>query len=158
MTVHEAAAETQPAPPPSSVVAFHVIAPVVPDIWPQVEPLIASALAYAQGECTTRDVLERLSTERAALWVMLQPEGPMLGVVVAEVIAYPQQRVANAWLIAGKDADFWLPAADAALEAWARQRGCVAITGGGRRGFRPMLEKLGYRQVTVTFRKELTDE
>lgn len=151
-----ALAETPAEPaPPAPCVAFPVLPALVADIWPQIEPLVASALAYAQGENTPADVRQRLLNGAAAMWLMLEPEGPVRGLMVAELVVYPQQRVANAWLLAGQQMETWLPVADATLEAWARQQGCTAIIGDGRRGWKPVLERLGYRPVAVKYRRDL---
>jgi hypothetical protein len=136
-------------------VAWPILPELVQEVWPSIEARIADALAYAQGENTTSDVRQRVLSGSASLWLMIEPEGPVRGVMVAEIIGYPQQRVANAWLLAGEHQETWMPVADEKLEAWARQRGCVAITGDGRRGWRPILDKLGSRVVAWKYRKDL---
>jgi hypothetical protein len=136
--------------------AFPVVGPdVLAAVWPNVEPLVASALAHTSGECTTADVAERLLDGRAALWIMVELDGPMLGILVAEVIHWPQQALANAWIVAGQDLDRWLPVANSTLEAWARARGCAAVIGEGRAGFVRRLAHLGYREVGRKYRKDL---
>lgn len=152
-----AAEETSPPPGTSAppCVAWPVLPDLVPEIWTGIEPLIASALEYAQGENTTADVRARVIRGAAQLWLMIEPEGPVRGVMVSEIITYPRQRVANAWLLAGERMETWLQVAADHLEAWARQQGCAAIVGDGRRGWRPIIEKLGYRVVAWKYRKDL---
>jgi hypothetical protein len=136
-------------------VAWPILPELVPEVWAGIEPLIASALEYANGENTTTDVRARILNGRATLWLMIEPEGPVRGVMVTEIIVYPQQRLADVCLLAGERQESWLSVASDAAEAWGRQKGCAAVIASGRRGWWPFVEKLGYRVVAWHYRKDI---
>jgi len=126
-----------------------------PLIWPHVEPMIARALAYANGTAEPADVLQRVVEGQAWLWLVLEAGGPTRGVAVSEVLTFPRAREANIWLIAGEGMPGWLGALGDALEQWARSLGCVAIRGRGRKGWLPFMQQHGYAQIAVEYRKEI---
>jgi len=76
-------------------------------------------------------------------------------VIVSEVTEYPNGKVLNIVLVAGKDADKWLSKADAFFTEMAKLNGCKAIITTGRIGWKKLNASLGYKMYGE-YRKEIT--
>jgi hypothetical protein len=74
------------------------------------------------------------------------------GAVVTEIHTYPLLTECNWWLVAGQLDDCM--ALFPEIEDWARRQGCTRMVGVGRAGWKPVVEKLGFREVGRSFRKE----
>lgn len=112
-------------------------------------PRLEKALAF--GGYThdfERDVVPLLVKQRAQCWT----KGD--GIIITEILQFPQNRAVNFWLVAGRMAD--CIALEPDICRWARLQGCNRSIGIGRKGWIPSLEKLGYRAKGIAFEKALT--
>ena len=85
------------------------------------------AVDMAGGTHTEHDVIDFLVAGRAVLWANGDSG------VVCEIEDYPRMRVCRYWA-AGGELDDLLPM-EAAIEAWARERGCQRMEILGRAGW-----------------------
>lgn len=99
---------------------------------------------------TTHDfvdhVVPRVLDGRAQFWQLRD------GAVVTEINTYPLLSECNWWLVAGHLPDCMAMFPE--IEEWARRQGCSRMVGVGRAGWKPVVEKLGFREVGRSFRKE----
>ena len=112
-------------------------------------PRLERALAW--GGCThdfVRDVIPLLNSQRAQCWT----KGD--GIIITEILNFPQNRAVNFWLVAGRLAD--VVALEPEIIRWARTQGCSRAIGIGRKGWLPALERIGYRAKGIAFEKGLT--
>lgn len=107
------------------------------------------ALDFAGGGFATEDVISRVEDGRFQAW----QEGD--SVVVTEILGYPRARVMNVVLAAG-DMDEVL-ACQKQFVPFARQQGCKKVVMRGRKGWRKVLPKHGWREEAVTFDLPLGD-
>ena len=132
--------------------------------WPEVSPLVDSALACSQGEFDKADILGFLIAQSMNLWVSI--DGQVNGMAVTQVITYPRHKVMHIILLSGKDAfTGWFVDMLHTIEIWAKAVGCARITENGRRGWEKAGERfgrnadehsgLGYKKVYITMSKNI---
>lgn len=115
------------------------------DFLPQLEK--ALALTNTHG---VEDVRDKILRGDAQLWVRGD------GMIVTEIIDYPQLRVLQFWLAAGTLDDV-LELAEEAY-AWGESIGCTRAAFLGRRGWAKPLVEHGWEESNLRyFTKELTD-
>lgn len=112
-------------------------------------PRLQKALAF--GGYThdfQRDVVPLLVNQRAQCWT----KGD--GIIITEVLNFPNHKAVNFWLVAGRLDD--TVALEPEIIRWARTQGCARAIGIGRKGWIPALTKIGYRAKGIAFEKGLT--
>lgn len=115
------------------------------DDWRQAERHIIAALAHSGDTHGPEDVLEMITSGRAALFVGQQ------SAVVTQEISLPVGRQLHFWLAAG-DLDE-LVEIERDVEQAASERGIRRISIIGRRGWRGRLE--GFREAGVILTKDI---
>jgi hypothetical protein len=111
---------------------------------------VEQALRRAGGTHSVEDVVAAIHDRRAFPWYNRD------GLIIAELVRYPQHQEVNCWVVAGKLEDCLeiLPE----VEGWGRRVGARYICGSGRPGFRRVLGNLkGWQQRSVVMCKELSD-
>jgi hypothetical protein len=122
--------------------------------WPRVSRLVADALAHG-GECySLDDILSAIKQRDMQLWVVHEDD-ELKAVCVTEIRQWPQAKILTAIIVAGHDMQNWVHALDDTLTRYAVAHGCKAIEAHGRKGWRPTLSELGWRDVVVTYVKEI---
>lgn len=106
-----------------------------------VQHLIERALEFSLGY-DLQDVLKRLAEGTAVLW-LIEKDYIIKGIVVTEMILYPQCKSLNIWLTAGEELAEWKDCF-ASLEMYARHKGCKYIEAGCRPGLEPILKHLRF--------------
>lgn len=115
--------------------------------------MIAQALAHGSIAWWPVDIYALLLRRQLQLWVVrCGAETRACGVTRIE--DYPRARVCGMLLVAGKEMDSWLHF-DKDIEAWAREQGCTAMEGPGRRGWERVAAPLGWQPVWTVYRKML---
>lgn len=131
----------------------------IPDVrvhrfWGVVRGEVERALAYSHGEFTIDDVLERLVGAKMQLWMVLDDDA-YVGVVITEIVNYPQVRAVRFLALAGKRLDDWMEQAEKHIVGLAREWGCRVSEGYGRIGWLRKTKPLGYTFGHVMVRKEI---
>jgi hypothetical protein len=123
-------------------------------IWPRVVDLIEAAVAEGPRDYEADDYLEACVDARMQLW-LISRDGEIAGAAVTHVHTFPRRKVVWVELLAGEDADEWLPALDRELCAARDAIGAEEVRGGWRKGWVRKLAKLGYRPFGHPMHKEL---
>jgi len=106
------------------------------------------ALALAGGTHDFQsDVVPRLLDGRAQYW----QRGA--AAIVTEIHHYPRCRDVNYWLVGGRLADALALVPE--IEAWARTQGATRAVAFGRKGWAPVLGRLGWQVAGTGYRKQL---
>ena len=110
---------------------------------------LEKALVLGGETYTLDDLADRIDAGQAKAWT----EGD--SVLIAEVLAFPQQLVVNFWIAAG-DLEVIRRIARRAEDHY-RALGCTRATFTGRRGWArsPLVTEDGWRPILQTFQKEL---
>lgn len=125
-------------------------------IWPQVEPLLAKALATDElGRYTTQDVLQELMLGRVRLWVSFDRDKSEFEMAaITQVTQWPQCRECRIWLGGGRNMKAWLNDFTRMVEAYARSEFCGYLTGSGSRAW-ARVAKNGWHADSVNLVKAL---
>ena len=74
----------------------------IPNIWHEVKPLVDKALARADGEQLSSDVLLKLLDRTMLLFAGIEAN-EIASVCIAEILVYPQKRVLHVAISATKN-------------------------------------------------------
>lgn len=110
-------------------------------VWHEVKPLIEKALAYAEGELYSEDVLQRIFDETQTLWLGMK-DGEIFCSGVTEIITYPRKRVLRIITFAtksGHDYEHWKDFVEV-IEGFGVRHGCSAIEAWTRKGLAKKLK------------------
>jgi len=124
------------------------------DWWPKVSHWVADALAHG-GECySPEDILNAIYQRDMQLWV-IHCDDELKAVCVTGIRQWPQAKVLTAIIVAGHDMAHWVCALDDTLTRYALEHGCKALEAHGRKGWKQTLGALGWRDLAVTYAKEI---
>lgn len=110
-------------------------------VWHEVQPLIDKALAHAEGELYSEDVLQRIFDETQTLWLGMK-DGEIFCSGVTEIITYPRKRVLRIITFAtksGHDYKHWKDFIEV-IEGFGVRHGCSAIEAWTRKGLAKKLK------------------
>ena len=126
------------------------------EVWEECEPYIAMGNGKSRDEMSVMDIYERLSQARMQLWLIFNDNKEIVSVLTTEIIEYPQKTMCRIVTLGGKDLDIWVEEWLDTIEAWALEKGCVAMETVCRKGFIKKLERFGYENAYTVLVKELT--
>lgn len=121
-------------------------------IWGLVKPYVEECLAHTMGEMEADDVRDRLLGGSMQLFIAYY--GCVKGIIVTEVVNYPQKRALRGYLIAGSEFEAWAPTMQEKLERYCKYMACDYIETVCRPGLAEKLKPLGWKttQVMLTYR------
>jgi hypothetical protein len=104
-------------------------------LWPQIEPLLAPALATSSTH-EPEDVRRAMMSGKAQLWVQLGDDRLVEAIVTTEFVDYPAGVFVRVWSAGAHpdhrmDTEGFLPI----LTEWAHKNGCVGFEAIGRMGW-----------------------
>lgn len=108
---------------------------------------IERALVYSGGTHIFEDIRDAVATGRMQLWENAQ------SMAITEIIVYPRKKVLNIFLASGTMQGVQDMLASA--EYWGRMQGCDSVTFAGRRGWRKVMNKQGFKDTLTVMEKEL---
>lgn len=115
--------------------------------WPLCEPLIEKALTRTQAidDFLPSDLLKAVQTRDMQLWVV-HDGGSVLCAAMTEVLVFPRRKVLGLPFLGAKPGSFrhWLFYFDT-IKAFAREQGCTAVRGWGRKGWEKWLDPYAVR-------------
>ena len=126
------------------------------EVWEECEPYIAMGNGKSRDEMSVMDIYERLSQARMQLWLIFNDNKEIVSVLTTEIIEYPHNTMCRIVTLGGKDLDIWVEEFLDTIEAWALEKGCVAMETVCRKGFIKKLERFGYENAYTVLVKELT--
>ena len=107
----------------------------IPDIWPDVSPLLEEALEHSVGELHPSDILRMLLNEREFLWIGID-DNKIQSILIAESIKYPRKQTLRIviWTVS-KESDFnkWIPYLYL-IEDFGRTLNCTHLEAWARKG------------------------
>ena len=122
-------------------------------VWPDVEPLLQSALRHGQGEYRIEDIYHALQQGTMQLWLASIGKD-LLGCGVTEIINFPNTVVCHLDFVAGENWDVW-KSQISVIEDWALSIGCDKLRWFGRKGWLKRAKPLGYEDVYAVMSKTL---
>jgi len=125
------------------------------EVWEECEPYIEMGNGKSRDEMSVMDIYERLSQARMQLWLIFNDNKEIVSVLTTEIIEYPQKTMCRIVTLGGKDLDIWVEEWLDTIEAWALEKGCVAMETVCRKGFIKKLERFGYENAYTVLVKEL---
>ena len=126
------------------------------EVWEDCEPYIEMGNGKSRDEMSVMDIYKRLSEARMQLWLIFNDNKEIVSVLTTEIIEYPQKTMCRIVTLGGKDLDIWVEEWLDTIEAWALEKGCVAMETVCRKGFIKKLERFGYENAYTVLVKELT--
>jgi|TARA_Y100000361_G_C11160578_1_gene347057 hypothetical protein len=109
--------------------------------------LIESALEYGDQTHTFDDIVEGVLKGEYQFW-----EAP-LGCAITEIVVFPRKKVLHIFLYAGELQQ--VLDMEESAKIWAKEFGCSAFSLSGRRGWKRVLEKRGFRELYTTLAKDI---
>lgn len=128
----------------------------LPIVVREVVSLLSRSLAHAGGRMTLEDLTGEILNEQRQLWVVFGPEREQfepVAVFTTVIGMYPSKRVLRVDFLAGENLAEWIQEAERVLLRYAVEQGCSALEMTGRRGWTPVLEKLGWKLAWVTLER-----
>lgn len=135
-----------------------IAAPLLPQVWPHVAPLLDKAVSLSPELIKIQDVYEAALAGVYVVWVAVDEESSeFVGVITTRIISYPRCTALAMDFIGGTRMKEWLGMAQEAIEEHAKRNGCSHLEGYGRRAWSRFLEPHGWEQAYITYKKDLTD-
>jgi len=128
--------------------------------WPYVKDLIQKPLDRTLGEQNLQDVYTSLINEQTILWVAVNKEDGIIGVMITQIVYHPQYKVLALPLIGAKPHTIhkWFFKSwekDSPLLQYARENNCKRIEGYARDGWLKMIKKIGFKKYNTVVTKEV---
>ena len=104
----------------------------VVNLWSEVRPLLEPSVNLTDGAWVISDVLNRLISDDADLWI-IRHDGKIQGCCVAMITDHPSKQIYAMTFIGGTGLRDWLQFEDV-IGDWAKSQGCAAMEGCDARG------------------------
>jgi hypothetical protein len=88
------------------------------------------------------------------MWVVGADPHDIKGVIITQIIDYPERRACRYVLVAGWDAAEWIEY-DQVISVWAKEAGAEMMEAVGRPGWLRMMKKLGWSSTMRLYEREL---
>lgn len=129
------------------------VTPILPAdvraMWMTVVPLLAPAIAVANGRTTMRSTYARLMNGHYLLWVAHEDDMVVRAAFLSRETQYPDKRVLTIEAAGGSEMDGWLAESVRVFRAHSREAGLSGVEMFGRQGWARALRKHGWRQTAV---------
>jgi hypothetical protein len=128
--------------------------------WPYVKDLVQKPLDRSLGERDLQDVYNSLVHSQLVLWIAVNKEDGILGVLITQLLFHPQYKVLALPLIGAKPHTInkWFLKSwekDSPLLQYARENNCKRIEGYARDGWLKMIEKIGFKKYNTVVTKDV---
>ena len=128
--------------------------------WPYVKDLVQKPIDRTLGEQNLEDVYNSLIHGQTILWIAVNKEDGILGVMITQLLFHPQYKVLALPLIGAKPHTInkWFLKSwekDSPLLQYARENNCKRIEGYARDGWLKMIEKIGFKKYNTIVTKEV---
>lgn len=120
--------------------------------WPDIEPLVARAVAVLGNE-DTLDVLGHILTGHYQCLVVVKQEKP-IAVGITQITTYRGGQTCTIVYVAGEGLTEWVNFVDVITD-WCKARGCDRVEGIGRIGWEKVLAEKGFLRIATTIRKHI---
>jgi len=128
--------------------------------WPYVKDLIQKPLDRTLGEQNLQDVYTSLINEQTILWVAVNKEDGIIGVMITQIVYHPQYKLLLLSLVGAKPHTInkWLDYSwqkGSPLLEYAKENNCKRIEGYIRSGWLKFLKKHGFKKYNTVVTKEV---
>lgn len=134
--------------------AYQYTGPVVQEVWPFAESLVAKGLSPGYGEKNADDLLQAIIDGLSQLFIWQDKDG-VKAIMVTSFVQHPQYKVVFVEAVAGRGAigfikDYW-----PGICVWAAENGAIAIEAATQPGVTRLLKQLNARKVYDVVRYSL---
>lgn len=113
-------------------------------VWPWWWPLIKPAYERSDEKPAPAEILRQIKNQELTVWAIFCDNKPIAGILVRlQRHVTSGHRICRIWLVGGTRMSEWLPDFLSKLIPWAKQEGCVALVGSGRKGWARYARRLG---------------
>jgi hypothetical protein len=128
--------------------------------WPYIKEYVEKPLKRNTGESTLEDVFNCLLRGQANLWVGVEDNEGIIGILITEFIFYPQYKALCLKYIGTKPhtIDKWLDYSwqpDSPILEYAKQNQVKRIEGCARDGWLKLIEKYNFKKYYTVVTKDL---
>ena len=128
--------------------------------WPYVKDLIQKPLDKTLGEQNLQDVYTSLINEQTILWVAVNKEDGIMGVMITQIVYHPQYKLLLLSLVGAKPHTInkwldWSWQKGSPLLEYAKENNCKRIEGYIRIGWFKFLKKHGFKKYNTVVTKEV---
>ena len=128
--------------------------------WPYVKDLVQKPIDRTLGERNVDDIYYSLIHEQLTLWVAVDKEDGIIGIMITQILFHPQYKVLALPLIGAKPHTInkWFLKSwekDSPLLQYARENNCKRIEGYARDGWLKMIEKIGFKKYNTVVTKDV---
>lgn len=123
----------------------------VDSCWSKIEEFIEKAAKYTYGRYTASNIYDLIKEQDYQLWVAFTEENIFKGVVVTNIITYPQRKLLGMQFCGGVDLKEWKVSMLKLLKRFARDSGCDGLESTGRPGWAKIFKNDGHKATWVTF-------
>ena len=128
--------------------------------WPYVKELVQKPIDRTLGERNVDDIYYSLIHEQLTLWVAVDKEDGIIGIMITQILFHPQYKVLVLSLIGAKPHTInkWFFKSwekDSPLLQYARENNCKRIEGYARDGWLKMIEKIGFKKYNTVVTKDV---
>ncbi len=122
----------------------------IPDVWAEVEPLLAPAVNRTSGRFITSDVYQSVMEDGYLLWIAVTDD-KIVGAVVTFFTHYPRKKYLCVQFCGGHSFRVWKKQIFAVIRKFAADNVCDGLEALGRIGWENELKGEGYRHVAQFF-------
>jgi hypothetical protein len=123
--------------------------------------VLARSLPYSGGRHTLADLEQEILDQNKNLWTVFEAgrqELKVEGAFLTSIGQYPSLRVLRIDFLAGDNLRDWIHDAERALKRYAWENECRRLEMAGRIGWWPVLERLGWKTVSMTLEKDVHEQ
>lgn len=115
----------------------------IEEIWGIILPFVEKGLESARDTFWPSDVFKYLSNQDMQLWMLVDKNNDVKGIIITEIIVYPRRKMVNIFLLAGDDTKSWKDVWFY-IEEWSKTIGCDGATSSARPGMSRFAKDEGF--------------
>lgn len=128
--------------------------------WPYVKDLVQKPLDRSLGESNLQDVYNSLIHGQLILWIAVNEEEGIMGVMITQVVHHPQYKLLLIYLVGSKPHTInkwldWSWQRGSPLLEYAKENNCKRIEAYVRSGWLKFLKKHGFKKCNTVVTKEV---
>ena len=112
--------------------------------WPQLWAAIEPAYRLSKEQPGPQEILRQIKNRELTAWCVFDDNKLVAGILVRlQRHVTSGHLICRIWLVGGTRMSGWLPDFLSKLIPWAKQEGCIALIGSGRKGWARCARHLG---------------
>lgn len=124
--------------------------------WNDLKPLCQRSVPYTYGRYKVEDMYDIVMSGSHQLWAA-QIDGVFKGVVITNIMRYPQKTFLSMHFCGGFDLKEWKEPMLSKLREFAIEQKCDGIESTGRKGWERIFTKNGYKAKWITYELPLKE-